>query len=94
MPRNSLSGTSIKKQFIAGARCSACQAIDTTLWVHGDGVDYTHCVDCAHESERPLLGADGEALNQAQNQAQASVDQVAESVVIFKPSPAKNTQTD
>jgi uncharacterized metal-binding protein (TIGR02443 family) len=86
MPRNSLSDQGIKKQFIAGARCTACQEVDSTLWIHGVGVDYTHCVSCAHETTRPLLGAETEA--------QQAADSISESVVIFKPSPVKKSESD
>jgi len=86
MPRNSLSDQGIKKQFIAGARCTACEELDTTLWVHGVGVDYTHCVSCKHETERPLVGAETEA--------QQSTDSILESVVIFKPRLPKKPESD
>lgn len=49
----------VKKQFIAGAVCPACNAMDRVLMWYVDGVPHRECVACGYsdqldESGQPL----------------------------------------
>lgn len=45
--------TPIKKRFIAGARCSACQAQDKVMIFITQDDEWIECVDCGHIERRP-----------------------------------------
>jgi uncharacterized metal-binding protein (TIGR02443 family) len=45
--------TPIKKRFIAGARCSACQAQDKVMIFITPDDEWIECVDCGHIERRP-----------------------------------------
>jgi len=47
------SNTSIKKRFIAGARCSACQAQDKVMIFITLDDEWIECVECGHTERRP-----------------------------------------
>lgn len=45
-----------KRQFLAGVRCNACQAVDTTVQVQifaPEFDEYIECVACGHSERRP-----------------------------------------
>ncbi|EHQ8521153.1 YheV family putative metal-binding protein, partial [Salmonella enterica subsp. enterica serovar Typhi] len=39
----------IRKRFIAGAKCPACQAQDTMAMWRENNVDIVECVKCGHQ---------------------------------------------
>jgi uncharacterized metal-binding protein (TIGR02443 family) len=43
----------IKKRFIAGARCSACQAQDKVMIFIAPDDEWIECVECGHIERRP-----------------------------------------
>ncbi len=43
----------IKKRFIAGARCSACQAQDKVMIFIAPDDEWIECVECGHTERRP-----------------------------------------
>lgn len=45
--------TSIKKRFIAGARCSACNAQDKVMIFITPDDEWIECVECGHTERRP-----------------------------------------
>ncbi len=47
------SNTPIKKRFIAGARCAACQAQDKVMIFITADDEWIECVDCGHTERRP-----------------------------------------
>ena len=49
----------IKKQFIAGAVCPACEAIDTIRMWTQDGTQHRDCVECGFADK---LNADGNSI--------------------------------
>lgn len=45
-----------KRQFLAGVRCNACQAVDTTVQVQiftPSFDEYIECIACQHTERRP-----------------------------------------
>lgn len=45
-----------KRQFLAGVRCNACQAVDTTVQVQifaPEFDEYIECVACGYSERRP-----------------------------------------
>ncbi len=51
--------STIKRQFIAAARCPACQAVDRIRRCHEtvSGREWIECVACAYQEERPTAPA-------------------------------------
>lgn len=47
----------IKKRFIAGARCSACQAQDKVMIFIAPDDEWIECVECGHIERRPTTVA-------------------------------------
>jgi|GEM_PF-1154155 len=47
------SATPVKKRFIAGARCSQCQAMDRVMLCITASDEWIECVDCGHQERRP-----------------------------------------
>ncbi len=43
----------VKKRFIAGARCSQCQAMDRVMLCITRDDEWIECVDCGHTERRP-----------------------------------------
>lgn len=43
----------IKKRFIAGARCMKCNALDRVMIFMGEGDEWIECVDCGYTERRP-----------------------------------------
>lgn len=43
----------IRKQFIAGARCPACNAEDRIRLCRDEAREWIECVACGHASDRP-----------------------------------------
>lgn len=68
-----------KRQFLAGVRCNACQAVDTTVQVQifvPSFDEYIECIVCQHSERRPTA-------QDLQMNAQVANDNVG--VVKFKP---------
>lgn len=47
------SNTSVKKRFIAGARCNACQLQDKVMIFITADDEWIECVECGHTEKRP-----------------------------------------
>lgn len=43
----------VRKQFIAGARCPACQAEDKVRYCRDGEREWLECVACGHETSEP-----------------------------------------
>ena len=76
------SSTPIKKRFIAGARCSACQAQDKVMIFITPDDEWIECVECGHTERRPTAVVSKGTFDDASS-TQPDAEQV--SVVQFKP---------
>ncbi len=52
----------IRKRFIAGAKCPACQTQDTLRWWIETNIEYVECVSCHHQDQRLPKSIEGEGL--------------------------------
>lgn len=67
----------MKKRFIAGAVCPACQKQDTLRWWTENGIERVECVECQHTDRR---------VPQAVEQSEYLVKDKKQQVIgIFKP---------
>ena len=46
----------VKKQFIAGAKCPRCNALDKIRACRSETREWMECVACGYEEERPEEG--------------------------------------
>ncbi len=46
----------VRKRFIAGAKCPACQAQDSLAMWRENNVDVVECVECGYENARAERG--------------------------------------
>ncbi|MEY2863363.1 MAG: hypothetical protein RLY58_1070 [Pseudomonadota bacterium] len=44
---------SLKKRFIAGAKCTQCNAVDRVMMLITDDDEWIECVDCGYTERRP-----------------------------------------
>lgn len=44
---------SIKRRFIAGAKCPKCQALDRIVMLTSGENEWIECIDCGYEENRP-----------------------------------------
>ena len=44
---------SIKKRFIAGARCTQCNGLDKVMLLQTINDEWIECVDCGYSERRP-----------------------------------------
>jgi uncharacterized metal-binding protein (TIGR02443 family) len=74
--------TAPKKRFIAGVRCSACQAQDKVMICITADDEWIECIECGHIERRPTTVVSKGSFDDTTNQ-QDDADQV--SVVQFQP---------
>jgi uncharacterized protein len=43
----------IKRRFIAGAKCPKCQALDRVVMLTAGENEWIECIDCGYEENRP-----------------------------------------
>lgn len=44
---------SIKKRFVAGARCTKCNAMDKVMMLISEHDEWIECVECGYTERRP-----------------------------------------
>lgn len=44
---------SIKRRFIAGAKCPKCEAMDRVVMLTTNDAEWIECVDCGYSENRP-----------------------------------------
>ncbi len=69
----------IKRRFIAGAKCPKCEAMDRIVMLTTADAEWIECVECDHTENRPTY-VEEPALPQV-------ADEIG--VVQFKPRPSK-----
>jgi uncharacterized metal-binding protein (TIGR02443 family) len=74
--------TPIKKRFIAGARCSACQAQDKVIIFIAPDDEWIECVECGHIERRPTTVVSKGSFDDTSTK-QTDAEQV--NVVQFRP---------
>jgi uncharacterized metal-binding protein (TIGR02443 family) len=74
--------TPIKKRFIAGARCSACQAQDKVMIFIAPDDEWIECVECGHIERRPTTVVSKGSFDDTSTQ---QTDAEPVSVVQFRP---------
>ena len=67
----------MKKRFIAGAVCPACQQQDTLRWWKENDIEIVECVECQHTDRRVP-----QSVEQSEHLAKDKKQQV---IGIFKP---------
>jgi uncharacterized protein len=65
----------IKRRFIAGAKCPKCQAMDRVVMLTSGENEWIECIDCGYEENRPT--------HVEQNNPPAEPDEIG--VIQFKP---------
>ena len=70
---------SIKRRFIAGAKCPKCEALDAIVMLTSGENEWIECVDCGYEENRPTHVEEPEIS--------AIADEIG--VIQFKPRPIK-----
>ena len=68
----------MKRQFIAGAKCPKCGALDRVVKIITVDDEWIECVDCDHSERRPT-----EVVTKDPDHAVADTDSIG--VVQFKP---------
>ena len=43
----------IKRRFIAGAKCPKCQAMDRVVMLTSNDDEWIECIECAYSEQRP-----------------------------------------
>lgn len=43
----------IKRRFIAGAKCPKCQAMDRVVMLTSNDDEWIECIDCGYSENRP-----------------------------------------
>ena len=69
----------VKRRFIAGAKCPKCQAVDCVVMLSSGENEWIECVDCGYEENRPTQVED--------LHSPAEPDEIG--VIQFKPRPTK-----
>lgn len=70
----------IKKRFIAGARCNHCQALDRVVLFTTPDDEWIECIDCGTKERRPTSI---DQLENAVTNSPSKADEVG--IVQFKP---------
>ena len=45
----------IKRRFIAGAKCPKCQAMDRVVMLTADEAEWIECIECDYTENRPTI---------------------------------------
>ena len=52
----------IKRRFIAGAKCPKCQAMDRVVMLSSNDDEWIECIDCGYSENRPTHVEEPETL--------------------------------